>query len=694
MSSLLKIALVMSLVDRVTGPLQRVDDALRRNGQGAQGLAERFGGLARQMEAVSHAGRGLAVAGLAAGGLLGLGSVPADAARAEHALRALGNVGQLTNQQLAEMGRELLGTSKATNQTLAELIQGTNTLVAAGLDPRIATRFMPVIGKAATATQATVDDLSRTLFSVYDNLKVPESALMQAIDTLTASGKEGRFELNNMARYFPMLTAGAQSLQMKGVPAVASLGAALQIAMKGAGTPEEAATNLQNFIQKITSKETVKNFAKFGVDVERELKRATEKGLDPIEHMLNVIMQVTGGNKFKLAEIFGDMQVTNFLVPMMKNLAEYRAIRDRTMTASGVVDKDFQAMMGTTIEQWKALKITMAQIMMPNLAGPLSGINGILKTLTGNAVLAKATFYGIATAVGAGGLLMTLGAMGSVLPKVAAGWAMLGRAKAFFMATERVGMFNEIIRTASPASQMLARMTAALRGTAIAQWALNSAFLANPVTWVVAAIVAGAVLIYRYWGPISGFFRRLWTALTTINWKEAGLNIVRSIWQGITSLASKPVEALKSIAQKMRNLLPFSPAKDGPLRDLHRIRLVETITQAIRPAPMVQAMRGAVGAAMVAAAPAMAQPAFSLLPASQTPAARVTPPGAAQLPATRPGAGAGGAVSITFSPVINVQGGGHPEQIKSAVSDGIRLTFPEFERLMKRYEDQKQRRSF
>jgi len=639
MSSLLKIALVMSLIDKVSAPLGKVDEALRRNGQGAAGLAERFGGLARQMEAVRHVGRGLAVAGLAAGGLMGLGSVPADAARAEHALRALGNVGGLTNQQLSAMGRDLLAATKETNQTLAELIQGANTLVAAGLDPRIATRFMPTIGKAATATQATVDDLAKTLFSVYDNLQVPETKLMQAIDTLTASGKEGRFELNNMARYFPMLTAGAQSLQMKGVPAVASLGAALQIAMKGAGTPEEAATNLQNFLQKITSRETVKNFARFGVDVERELKRATEKGLDPIEQMLHVIMGVTGGNKFKLAEIFGDMQVTNFLVPMMKNLSEYQAIRDRTMTASGVVDKDFQAMMGTTIEQWKALKITMAKIVMPNLAGPLAAVNGVLKVLTGNAVLAKITFYGIAAAIGGGGLLMTLGTMGAVLPKVVAGWTMMGRARAFFLATEKVGMFGEIIRTASPASVWLGRMATALRGTAIAQWALNSAFVANPVTWVVLAMAGGALLIYKYWGPISGFFKRLWTALTTINWKEAGLNIVRSLWQGITSLASKPVEALRAMAQKMRNLLPFSPAKDGPFRDLHRIRLVETIAEAIRPAPMVRAMAGVVGAAAEAIRPA--------------PMVRAM---AGVVGAAAGAVSGGGGVHVTYSPTIHLAG--------------------------------------
>ena len=42
-----------------------------------------------------------------------------------------------------------------------------------------------------------------------------------------------------------------------------------------------------------------------------------------------------------------------------------------------------------------------------------------------------------------------------------------------------------------------------------------------------------------------------------------------------------PVELVKNMLQKVRNLLPFSPAKDGPLKDLHRVRIVETLTETI-----------------------------------------------------------------------------------------------------------------
>jgi hypothetical protein len=79
---------------------------------------------------------------------------------------------------------------------------------------------------------------------------------------------------------------------------------------------------------------------------------------------------------------------------------------------------------------------------------------------------------------------------------------------------------------------------------------------------------------------------------------EAGANIVNTIVDGMKRAANGPVEAMQDIVQKVRNLLPFSPAKEGPLKDLHKVKLAETVASAVRPAPLVNAMSGAAGAAM------------------------------------------------------------------------------------------------
>ena len=54
-------------------------------------------------------------------------------------------------------------------------------------------------------------------------------------------------------------------------------------------------------------------------------------------------------------------------------------------------------------------------------------------------------------------------------------------------------------------------------------------------------------------------------------------------------------------------MLPFRPAKEGPLRDIHRIRLVETIAESIKPTPLVNAMRHTLQSATgISGKPAMA----------------------------------------------------------------------------------------
>ncbi len=86
---------------------------------------------------------------------------------------------------------------------------------------------------------------------------------------------------------------------------------------------------------------------------------------------------------------------------------------------------------------------------------------------------------------------------------------------------------------------------------------------------------------------INNFVRKVFG----INLFEAGKKIITTFTEGIKSVASKPVEAMKSIVQKIRNFLPFSPAKEGPLRDIHRIKLIETIAQGIKASPLLNAMK-------------------------------------------------------------------------------------------------------
>jgi TP901 family phage tail tape measure protein len=88
--------------------------------------------------------------------------------------------------------------------------------------------------------------------------------------------------------------------------------------------------------------------------------------------------------------------------------------------------------------------------------------------------------------------------------------------------------------------------------------------------------VAGAVAAVLTWAP------RLF---------ESGMHLVRTLADGIIAGAAYPVKAIEDVVRRMRAFLPFSPAKVGPLSDLHRIKIVEQIATAIKPGPALRAMR-------------------------------------------------------------------------------------------------------
>ena len=52
----------------------------------------------------------------------------------------------------------------------------------------------------------------------------------------------------------------------------------------------------------------------------------------------------------------------------------------------------------------------------------------------------------------------------------------------------------------------------------LAQWALNTAMMANPIGLVILAItalIAAGVLIYKYWEPLGNFFSGLWDGIVS-----------------------------------------------------------------------------------------------------------------------------------------------------------------------------------
>lgn len=422
----LQLSVVMRAVNHLTGPLrtamrgiQDVDRAAKQS-EGLRALSRQLNSVGEGMQKLGGLTLG---GGVGAAAALGLTSVPREAAAAEHSLRQIGNVAGLTNRQLSEANRSLLRLSVETNQYQTALIGGLDVLTSKGLAYSAAMAALPAIGKTATAQVADVEALSRSGFAFIQNLKVLPEELAAAFNVAATAGQEGAFELKHMAQHLDSLAAKAAPLGIRGLTGVGQIGSSLQVALLGAGDPAKAANNFENFLSKITAPETVKHFAKFGVDLQSEFKRASTSA-DPLLHMLRLIQRTTKGDQFKMGELFGDMQVLDFLRPMLANMERYVEIRDKAAAggASGaLINDNFARMMGTTQEQGKLLLINMRAIAGTEVDGPLARFNALLKRVNGDPVLQSWIFKATLGMVGLGAATLVAGTALKVLSPLVRG---------------------------------------------------------------------------------------------------------------------------------------------------------------------------------------------------------------------------------------------------------------------------------
>ena len=419
-----------------------------------------------------------------------LGKPVRESAELEHNLQMIGNTANMGKAEIGAMKQEIFAVSAASNKSIGEVTSGIGFLIAAGMESKTAVATIGTVAKAATATGASIEDLARAAFTLNDSLNINPEQTKQALNILAQAGKEGNVELKDMAKQLPVLGAGFKALKMDGTEAAATIGAALQIARKGAADADEAANNMKNFIAKVMSPDTLKKAQKnFGIDLYAIIQNAQKTGGNPFEAAMKAIIKATAGDQKKIGELFGDMQVQNFLRPMIEKWDEYERIKNKALNSGDVVDEDFAKMMETLQEQtqgmsnaWTRLMTTLGDSMAPSIGAAAQSLTTVINSmetftkqnpqLVTAVVTGTGAVIGLVAALGAG--KMAVGAIGYSLSVLKPAFVALGTTCSWL------------------ASTALPAVVTGIR-------AIGLAVAANPIGLLVAGLATAAILVWQNW---------------------------------------------------------------------------------------------------------------------------------------------------------------------------------------------------
>lgn len=167
-------------------------------------------------------------------------------------------------------------------------------------------------------------------------------------------------------------------------------------------------------------------------------------------------------------------------------------------------------------------------------------------------------------------------------------------------------------------------------------WALSG--IVKAITWVIQKFTA------------------LVNAVTSITkqMKGSGKALMDNFAAGIKAGGVNAVRAVATVVAKVRRFLPFSPAKEGPLSDIHRIRFFETVADGLKPEALLSKIRGVMALARAGMTPGRL---FRMAAAGAAVVAGAAGQGRAQA-----------SVSIDYHPSVKIEGGmGTPREIEAAV---------------------------
>ncbi|HFU3650499.1 TPA: phage tail tape measure protein [Escherichia coli] len=505
------------------------------------------------------------------------------------------------NKTRDALAGQIKGWALKYNQYQDELQEAVGSLISDNIDNLSDIGFlMPDIARAATATRTSSQDWAKVAAVWQNSLKGAARDFGAVQNIMAYAGDQGSFEIPDQVKWMQSLApmmAGVAS----GKEAVAEIGASLQIAKIGAGSTDEAANNFKNFLTKIFARDTQKQFADLGIDLQGSIASYKAAGISPIEGMLSVIerylnakspealagfksamkikndtardeaLQALAKN-FGLGDMFADMQVMAFIRPMLANMDRYREIRAGALRAAdnNLLASAYEQRLKSPLEATKALMvssrdlaitlgdqlapsfISLTQELLPLIQGAKHWVATHPQFVSGAFKLISAL---LAIKIATVGLKLGLNLLISPFVNV---WktAVLLRTnwRRLTTALGEGGKLRWLVTGFSRLASGGLKLSKVLAGSLVrgimsagraVLW-IGRALMMNPIGLAITAVAAAAYLIYRNWGAVSSWFKQRWADIQeAFNGGIAGIGKLLINWSPAGLLYKAFAAALK-----------------------------------------------------------------------------------------------------------------------------------------------------
>ena len=188
------------------------------------------------------------------------------------------------------------GTKEDAAETLDALLKD------GGISFDTASKWLPELMKYATASGASATDLANVMLKGKKTFGFRDEDISTVLNMAIAAGKEGSFELSDMARWLSSQLGSASAAGMRGKDDFVKILALNEAAAITAGSSDEAGNNVFNLLAKLTSHD-IETAAKSidyngkGIDFSGTLVQAREHGLDPIDALSSLIDKIVASDK-------------------------------------------------------------------------------------------------------------------------------------------------------------------------------------------------------------------------------------------------------------------------------------------------------------------------------------------------------------------------------------------------------------